>query len=221
HCLLPVTRMIQSSWADTSLRKHRRPSMINFSNDAPDFASLECAGTRSVAPRSRACSDGAVQGRSWLTSTRPFLQIGPWQEIWPSLLGACECLFATPRDDLLVVPAQQNVGYAQPAPDGGLGIDRTLEQPRVLDAVRPLDQRFGIADHSRQQPNHGFDEDHGRDLTATEHVVADAHFIPPHPTPRILDNPSVDSLVSTTGKDQLSLPRKFVRESLVEGPTGR
>jgi hypothetical protein len=48
-----------------------------------------------------------------------------------------------------------------------------------------------------------------------------AHFIHPHPPRRILDNPSVDSLVSTTGKDQLSLPRKFVRESLVEGPTGR
>jgi hypothetical protein len=45
------------------LEKQGRPLMISFSKDAPDFASVECTGTRSVAPWSSASSDCAVQGR--------------------------------------------------------------------------------------------------------------------------------------------------------------
>src|SRR6187200_2089287 len=140
--------MIQSSSADTSLRKHSRPSIISFSNDAPDLASLECTGTRSVAPRSRASRDG-VHGNFPSTSARPFLQIRPLQQIWPSLLRPCECLCTPPRDDLLVMPTQQNRRYVQPPPAGRLGIDRTLQQATILNPVRLLDQRLGIADHSR------------------------------------------------------------------------
>ena len=70
--VLPVTRVIQSTSGETTLRKHCRPSMINFSNDAPDFPSVECTGTRAVAPPISASNDAAVQGRFVRISARPF-----------------------------------------------------------------------------------------------------------------------------------------------------
>src|SRR3954471_21560090 len=60
--VLPVTRMIQSSSAVSTLRKHACPSRRSVSNLAPDFASDDRTATRSVAPATSSSSEAATSG---------------------------------------------------------------------------------------------------------------------------------------------------------------
>src|SRR4051812_33039637 len=60
--------MIQSSSAESTLRKQGRPSMSSRSNRAPDLASLVRTSTRSVAPATSSSRLPAIQG-AVVTST--------------------------------------------------------------------------------------------------------------------------------------------------------
>ena len=62
--VLPVTRMIQSASADSTLRKYPRPSIRRRSNVAPDRASAGRSSSRSVAPATSSSSDPATRGMS-------------------------------------------------------------------------------------------------------------------------------------------------------------
>ena len=59
---LPVTRMIQSSWALSTLRKCGTPLRRTRSKREPDLASDVRTSTRSVAPATSSSADSATQG---------------------------------------------------------------------------------------------------------------------------------------------------------------
>src|SRR3954454_25265618 len=143
-----------------------------------------------------------------------------WQQIRASRLSSLEGLLATPRGDLLVVTAQQHLRHVQPTPAGRLGVYRSLEQTLVLRAVRLLDQRLRIADHSGQQTYHSLDHHHRSHFTATENVIADAQLVHPDSPPSVLNNAGIDSLVPTAGEDQVLLFRQLLCKGLIERPSG-
>ena len=88
-------------------------------------------------------------------------------------------------------------------------------------SVRLLGQRARIADHPWQEAHHRLDHDHCRDLPATQHVIANAQLVDPHPAGRMFDDAGVDALVSTASEDQVPFRGQLVREGLSKGPARR
>src|SRR6266536_6619741 len=121
----------------------------------------------------------------------------------------------TPGAYQTVVPGQQHVWYAVPAPARRLRVDRVLQQP--VAGVRLLGQRLGVADHTRQEASDSLDHDQYGDLAAVEHVVADGHLVDAHPLPRVRRHARIDALVAPASEGEPGLGCELVRKLLREG----
>ena len=116
-----------------------------------------------------------------------------------------------PFGDGRVVAALQDLRHLAPLPDHGPGVLRML-QKAVREAF--LDRRFAVADHSRQEPNGGVDQRHGRDLAPGQDEIAHRDLF----DPVMLDHPLVEPLEAAANQRHAFAlriaPRGLLREGL-------
>jgi hypothetical protein len=72
------------------------------------------------------------------------------------------------------MPQEQDLGHAPSPVDGWARVLRVLEQAV---GVRIGERCAGIAQSTRQKPDHSVGDHHRRQLASREHIVADADLV--------------------------------------------
>src|SRR6266851_933076 len=95
-------------------------------------------------------------------------------EVRTAPLGAFERLGFTPRADLRMVAAQEDLRHPRSAEILRPRVMRIFEQ--TARAERLLVQRFRVADHARHKTRDRLDHDHRGKLAAAQHIIANRNF---------------------------------------------
>src|SRR5215471_1291539 len=190
-----VTRRTVTFWRrPPPVTRITRPSKTWIRSRVP---STTLAWTRTVSPgRSSGIASFCCSFSSW---SMTFMATSSISNGGPGMRSA-------PVGDLGVVAGEQHFGDLEATPVGGPG------ELRVASAGRAGVLRQGglVAQHAWDEPGHGVHEDHGRQLAAAEHVVADGDLA----VGQGLADPVVDALVAAADHDQAGLSRELGRERL-------
>lgn len=120
---------------------------------------------------------------------------------------------AAPLGDFAMVTAEQDGGNFVVAPRGGLRVHRVLQQTV---GVGLLNQGLRIADDPGKEASNGFHHGQHGYFAAVEDVVAKADRTNREVVLRPVDDPLIDTLVASAGKDKVLFLGKFVGQGLVE-----
>ena len=118
-----------------------------------------------------------------------------------------------PFVDRGVVAGEQHLGDVEAAVAGRAGVLRVLEQA-VVEAL--VDRAPLVAEHAGQRADHRVDDDHGRQLAAGEHVVAQRDDLVGQGVAAL-----VDALVVAADEQQVLALGEACHRGAVEGPAGR
>jgi hypothetical protein len=109
-----------------------------------------------------------------------------------------------------MVTREQNVRYGVIPKDGRARVVGVFQQTL---SVGILKGGRRIAQDARDQPGDSIDDDHGRYLTAREHIVPDRDLV----ADQVLVNPLVHAFIATADEQKPGEPRQLAGRFLAEG----
>jgi hypothetical protein len=101
-------------------------------------------------------------------------EVGADEEFWSALKSAAQRFATPPKGNLCMMAGQQNLRHFAAAV---LGRPRVVWVLKKALGVRVLLSGCGIAQYAWEQARHRINHDHGRDLPARKHVVADGDYV--------------------------------------------
>ena len=135
------------------------------------------------------------------------------REIGPNPRGSLYRAVTTPAFDRGVVATEENLRNLERTKFSWLRVHGILEQPRSR--VRLFDERLRVAHKAVEETRNRLGQDHCRNLTAVEDVVANGKLdnLNPHASV-MLGDARVDPLVASAGDDDLVGVRKVLHAPL-------
>ena len=119
-------------------------------------------------------------------------------------------MLATPRLDRGMIAGSEHLWHCETSVNGRPSILRTLENVSPSEGF--CSDRLRISQNPGQQPNQTFDQHHGRQLTARQHVIPNRDLV----VDCQLENSLVDPFVGSEERALVEAARQFAREQLLE-----